>query len=88
MCPNRDWFSNFEKLDGCSVVMGDDCPCNMEGIGTVHVKMLDRMVRELKGMRYVPELKRNLISVGALKALGLEVSCSTPFPGYVLRYVS
>ena len=25
-------------------------------------------------MRYVPQLKRNLISVGALKALGLEVS--------------
>ena len=25
-------------------------------------------------MRYVPQLKRNLISVGALKTLGLEVS--------------
>ena len=54
--------------------MGDDRPCNMEGIGTVHVKMFDGMVRELKGVRYVPELKRNLISVGALEVLGHGVS--------------
>jgi len=32
------------------------------------------MVRELKEVRYVPQLKRNLISVGVLKTLGLEVS--------------
>ena len=36
--------------------------------------MFDGMVRELKDVRYVSQLKRNLISVGALKALGLEVS--------------
>ena len=34
--------------------------------------MFDGMVRELKDVRYVPQLKRNLISVDALKALGLE----------------
>ena len=52
--------------------MGDDRPCNLEGIGTVHVKMFNGMVRELKEVRYVPQLKRNLISVGVLKALGLS----------------
>ena len=54
--------------------MGDDRPCNMEGIRTIKIKMLDGMVRELKKVRYVPQLKRNLISIGALKTLGLEVS--------------
>ena len=54
--------------------MSDDRPCNMEGIGIVHIKMFDGMVRELKEVRYVPQLKRNLISVGALKTLGLKVS--------------
>ena len=49
-------------------------PYHMEGIGTVLVKIFDGMVRELKLVRYVPQLKRNLISVGALKILGLEVS--------------
>ena len=32
--PNRDWFSNFEKLDDCYIVMSDDHPCSMKGIGT------------------------------------------------------
>jgi len=54
--------------------MGDDRPCNMEGIDTVQIKIFDSMVRELKEVRYVPQLKRNLISVGVLKTLGLEVS--------------
>ena len=22
VCPNMDWFFSFEKLDGCSIVMG------------------------------------------------------------------
>jgi len=74
VCPNRDWFSNFEKLDRCSVIMGDDRPCNMEGIGTIQIKMFDGMIRELKEVRYVPQFKRNIISIGALKILGLEVS--------------
>jgi len=46
----------------------------MKGIGTVHIKMFDGMVRELKEVGYVPQLKKNLIFVGALEALGLEVS--------------
>ena len=53
--------------------MGDH-PCNIEGIGTVRVKMVDGIIRELKEVRYVPQLKRNLISVGALEALGLVIS--------------
>ena len=43
-------------------------------MGTVRIKMKDGMVRELKEVRYVPQLKRNLISVGILKTSGLEVS--------------
>ena len=45
-----------------------------KGIGIVLIKMFDGMVRELKEVRYVPQLVRNLISVGAFEALGLEVS--------------
>ena len=54
--------------------MSDDHPCKVEWIGTVRIKMFDRMVRELKEVRYVPQLKRDLISIGALKTLGLVVS--------------
>jgi len=36
--------------------------------------MFDGIVRELKDTRYLPQLKRNFISVDTLEALGLEVS--------------
>ena len=36
--------------------------------------MFDGMVRKLKEVRYVPQVKNNLFSVGALEALGHGVS--------------
>ena len=62
---NSEWILDtgatyHEKLNGCFAIMGDDHPCNMEGIGTVHIKMFDRMVRELKEVGYVSQLKGNL----------------------------
>jgi len=74
VCLNRDWFSRFEKLDGCFAIMGDDHPYKVKGIDAVRIKILDRMVRELKEVRYVPQVKMNLISVGTLDVLGHRVS--------------
>jgi len=42
--------------------MGDDLSCNIEGIGTVLIKVFDGMMRELREVRYVPQ------------ALGFEIS--------------
>ena len=50
--------------------MGDDHPCKVEGIDIVRVKMFDGMVWELKKVRYVSQLKRNLIFFDTLEALG------------------
>ena len=38
--------------------MSDDHPCNVEGMGTVRIKMDDGIVRELKEVRYIPQLKK------------------------------
>jgi len=54
--------------------MGDDRPRNMVGIGTIEIKIFDGMVRKLKEVRYVPKVKKNLILVGALEALGHAIS--------------
>ena len=54
--------------------MGDDHPCSMEAVGTIRIRMFDGMVRELKGVRYISQLKRNLISIGALEASGMVIS--------------
>ena len=46
--------------------------CQIEGIGTVCIKLFDDMIRELKDVRYVPQMKKNLISVETLEAQGLR----------------
>jgi len=72
--PKRDWFASFEMLDNSLVQMGDGSTCNMDGVGTVLIKMFDGMVRELKDVRYIPQMKKNIISIGALQAQGLKFS--------------
>ena len=42
----------------------------MEGIGSVAIRMYDGLVRVLKDVRYVPNLKRNLISLSVLDVEG------------------
>jgi len=47
VCPNKNFFSSFEKLDGCFSIIDDDHSCKVEGICTVCVKIFDGMVLEL-----------------------------------------
>jgi len=54
--------------------MSDDRPCNIEGIGTVQIRIFNGMVRKLKEVMYVPQVKKNLISICALEALGHAIS--------------
>ncbi|KAH9733975.1 hypothetical protein KPL71_017220 [Citrus sinensis] len=63
-----------EDSDYSLIMMGNDQPCRTMGIGTIRLKMFDEMVRELKEVRFVPALKKNLISVGALEAKGYKVT--------------
>ena len=51
---------------------GDGDTCYIEAIGTVCIKLSDGMVKELKGVRYVPQLNKNLISFGVFEAQGLR----------------
>ncbi|KAK9215025.1 hypothetical protein WN944_007028 [Citrus x changshan-huyou] len=74
LCPIKEWFTDFRNLESGAVVMGNDQPCRTMGIGTIRLKMFDGMVRELKEVRFVPALKKNLISVGALEAKGYKVT--------------
>jgi len=56
--------------------MSDDHLCKVEGTGTVRIKMFDGMVRKLKEVRYISQVKKNLISIGTLKVLSHGVSIS------------
>ena len=54
--------------------MGNNVACKTVGIGTVKIKMYDGIVRMLVEVRHVPNLKKNLISLGALDSDGYKFS--------------
>ena len=74
MCPIREWLFEFQELDGGVVYMGNDNPCKIVGIGSIKLRNHDRSTRILRDVRYVPKLKKNLISLGDLESKGLVVT--------------
>ena len=52
--------------------MGNGIPCKIVGVGSIRIRMFDGIVRELMDVRYVPELKSNLISLGVLDSCGYK----------------
>ncbi|KAE8720956.1 hypothetical protein F3Y22_tig00017808pilonHSYRG00163 [Hibiscus syriacus] len=71
MTPNREWFFDFKELKGGIVYTTNNSPLDTLGIGSIRLRNQDRSIRTLTGVHYVPDLMRNLISVGTSK--GLEV---------------
>ncbi|GKC59833.1 transposable element [Tanacetum coccineum] len=70
--PHREWFSNFEEHEEV-VYTADKTPLTTHGIGSVQLQNEDETIMTLKGVRYSPKLKTNLISVGTLESKGFEV---------------
>lgn len=70
MCPNKDWFVTYQSLNEGKVLLGNHASCKVVGIGTVKIKMFDGIVRVLMDVRHVPDLRKNLISLGTLDSKG------------------
>ncbi|KAK3009920.1 hypothetical protein RJ639_011490 [Escallonia herrerae] len=64
-----------------TVLMGNDAVCEVMRIGTIKIKMFDGIVRTLGDVRYIPELKKNLISLGTLDS----IDCSISIKGGVMK---
>lgn len=47
----------------------------MMGIGTIRIKMFDGIERILQEVRYIPKLKRNLVSLGIVDLVGYRFRC-------------
>jgi hypothetical protein len=73
MSPKRDWFTTYESINGGSVFMGNNVACKIVGIGAVRIRMHDGTVKTLKNIRHIPDLKRNLISLGTLTPLATSI---------------
>ena len=70
MWPKREWFSTYKPYNGGSDLMGNDVVCKTVGIVNIRIRMFDGQVRTLMNVRYVPDLKKNLLLLGALEAQG------------------
>ena len=68
--PNREWFTTYRSANSGSVYLGDDRCCNIVGIGDVRIRMYDGTVRTLCDVRHIPDLTKNLISLGTLHKNG------------------
>ncbi|GJT52209.1 retrotransposon protein, putative, ty1-copia subclass [Tanacetum coccineum] len=73
MTPRRDFLFDFKEFNGGTVLLGDNRACAIIGIGKVRVQMKDGSSFVLENVRYIPELKRNLISLGTLDREGYTV---------------
>ena len=70
MCPNQNWFCSYNKIEGGQVLLGNNFACHVVGIGNVKIQLEDDTVKTLTEVRHVPDLKRNLISLGVLDESG------------------
>ncbi|GJR94831.1 retrovirus-related pol polyprotein from transposon TNT 1-94 [Tanacetum coccineum] len=73
MTPRRDFLFDFKEFNGGTVLLGNNRACSIMGIGKVRVQMKDGSSFVLENVCYIPELKRNLISLGTLDQEGYTV---------------
>ena len=69
MFPNKGWFLDLEECNG-SVLLGNNNTCAIRGIGSIKLRMYDGLVRILSNVRFIPEVERNLISLGTVERKG------------------
>jgi hypothetical protein len=72
MFSHRNWFIYYQSIDEGAMFMGSGISCKIVGVGSIRIRMLDGIVRELTDVRYVAELKSNLISLGVLDSCGYK----------------
>ena len=74
MCPKKEWFYNLDESVRDSVFMGNDEACKIFGMGKIKLKLHDGTVRNLIEVRYIPNLKKNLMSVDFLEFKGFKIT--------------
>ena len=68
MCPHKEWFFKFEEVDGGAIYMGNDDVSYITRMDSIWLRNRDGSINVLTDVRYVPKLKKNLISLGALES--------------------
>ena len=72
MTPRRDWFTTHQSICGCVVLLGNNVTCKVAGIGTVRIKMYDGVVRTFSNVFCMPDLRKNILSLGIFESHGYK----------------
>lgn len=67
------YFTEYQKFNEGRLMMGNNTMCRVISLGNVKLRLHDESVLEVKQVRHVPDLKRNLISLGMLDQMGYIV---------------
>ena len=72
MSARRDWFCSFREDGGTTILLGDDHSVKSQGQGSIKIETHGGTIIGLENVKYVPELRRNLISTGTLDKRGYK----------------
>ncbi|PHU16871.1 hypothetical protein BC332_12566 [Capsicum chinense] len=73
VCANKELFSSFAPAQAEEMIyMANSATAKVEGTGKICLKMTSGKVLTLNNVLYVPELRRNLISVSLLDKNGFK----------------
>ena len=73
MIPNKAWFEEFKQGDGGVILLGNNRPYKVQGTGSVRIKIHNDVEKLLTNVRFILELKRNLIALGIFDELGYVI---------------
>ena len=62
----------YQPIDGGNVLIGNNMSCKTISIRSIKIRIHDGIIRTLSNVRHVPDLKKNLISLGTLDANGYK----------------
>lgn len=70
MTHKKDWFEQISENAGGLVRMGNKTTSKVRGIGNVRIRNEDGSTVLLTNVRYIPDMDRNLLSMGTLEEQG------------------
>ena len=76
MTYHREWFHTFIPANGAPVVLGNNETCNIKGSGTILVQRYvsaQWVSGKIENVLYVPNLRKNLFSVGVCTTKGFSI---------------
>jgi hypothetical protein len=71
--PNKDWLDTYKLVNYSSILIGNNDPCKVVGIRNTKIIIFDDVVRISCEVKYISNLRKNLILLGTLNYNGFNL---------------